>query len=128
MNVQDKNVEATATYSRLSAVRDTEPAGSPQYETAKPVALVEKQPDEETEQQLVLDREQVEEMIREVEDHLEQKGVALTFKVTEEDDRIQVEVRDADSKKVIRKIPEDDLIKLSQSMKDLAGTIMDKGV
>jgi len=49
----------------------------------------------------------------------------LKFNVLEENDTIQVEIIDSDGK-TIRKIPEDDLLKLSESLKNLGKGFLDK--
>ncbi|MBU1248215.1 MAG: flagellar protein FlaG [Proteobacteria bacterium] len=73
-----------------------------------------------------LDRQTVETIVQKAQEQLSAKGVALTFNIQEDNESIQVEVRDAKSGKVIRKIPDDEMLKLSESIKDMAGVLMDK--
>ncbi|MCJ2163811.1 MULTISPECIES: flagellar protein FlaG [unclassified Pseudodesulfovibrio] len=63
-------------------------------------------------------KEELYELIAEAEKHLEANDIKLKFNVLENNDTIQVEVLDSDGK-VIRKIPDDDLIKLTKSLKNL---------
>ena len=59
-------------------------------------------------------------------EHLAKQGVALKFNLSEDSDELQVEVREAGSDKVIRKIPSDEVVRLSRSIKDMSGVFMDK--
>ncbi len=59
------------------------------------------------------------------EEHFAANNVKLKFNVLEENGTIQVEILDSDGK-TIRKIPEDDLLKLSESLKDLGKGFLDK--
>ena len=76
----------------------------------------------------VLERAAVEKVLGETQDELSKRGVALKFKLMEEDNQYQVEVRDKNSDKVIRKLPPDEVVNLSRSLKDLAGALLDKGI
>jgi flagellar protein FlaG len=70
-------------------------------------------------------REELETLITEAEKHLESKDIKLKFNVLENNDTIQVEVVDSDGK-TIRKIPEDELLKLTKSLKSLGQGFLDK--
>lgn len=63
-------------------------------------------------------REELDAVIAEAEQFLDSNDVKLKFNVLENNDSIQVEVIDSNGK-TIRKIPEDDLIKLTKSLKNL---------
>jgi len=65
-----------------------------------------------------LSREELTSVIAEAEEQLESADVKLKFNILEEDDTVQVEIVDADGK-TIRKIPDDDFVKLTQSLKNL---------
>lgn len=124
MIINDKNIDTATASARVLPVRaDLPDVSKHSEETAS--KKVEKVEDEGNEG-VRLDKESVERLVFEVEEHLAQKGIALTFHVEEDSDTIQVEVRDAESNKVIRKIPDDELIRLSKSIKDMAGVFMDK--
>ncbi|MGE4292123.1 MAG: flagellar protein FlaG [Desulfovibrio sp.] len=83
-----------------------------------------------------LDSEGVQRMLDEAQSKLEMHGVSLRFKLNQESGSVQVEVRDPSTDKVIRKIPEDELLRLSSHIKDFngdlaaaqAGTLMDKPI
>ncbi|MGE4422828.1 MAG: flagellar protein FlaG [Pseudodesulfovibrio sp.] len=70
-------------------------------------------------------REELKTLIAEAEDSLESKNIKLKFNVLENNDTIQVEIVDSDGK-TIRKIPEDDLLKLTKSLKSLGQGFLDK--
>jgi flagellar protein FlaG len=70
-------------------------------------------------------REELDALIAETEEHLESKNIKLKFNVLENNDTIQVEIVDSDGK-TIRKIPEDDLLKLTKSLKSLGQGFLDK--
>lgn len=71
------------------------------------------------------DKEQLDSIIKEAQEHLEQQDINLKFNVLEEGETVQVEIVDSDGK-TIRKIPEDDLLKLSKSLKNLERGFLDK--
>ena len=70
-------------------------------------------------------REDLDKLIEDAEKQLEKHDVKLKFNILEEDDTVQVEIVDPDGK-TIRKIPDDDLIKLSQSLKNLDRGFLDQ--
>lgn len=61
-----------------------------------------------------------------LEQRLNATGTALKIRVLENDseDQIQVEIVDKQSNKVLRKIPQDELIKLSASIKEMTGVLV----
>ncbi|EGB13635.1 hypothetical protein DND132_0418 [Pseudodesulfovibrio mercurii] len=70
-------------------------------------------------------REELETLIGEAEEHLEANNVKLKFNILENNDTIQVEIVDSDGK-TIRKIPDDELIKLTKSLKSLGQGFLDR--
>lgn len=70
-------------------------------------------------------KEQLDTIIHEAEKHLANKDVKLKFNVIEEADKVQVEIVDGDGK-TIRKIPDDELLKLSDSLKKLERGFLDE--
>lgn len=74
------------------------------------------------------DRQDVEKLIKNAQDYFQNKGVSLHFKVLDDSDQVQVEMVDASSKKVIRKMPQDELVKLADNMKRLAKGVIDRAV
>jgi len=76
----------------------------------------------------VPDKKNVEELARSVQEYFQGKGVNLHFKVLEDSNQVQVEMLDEDSKKVIRKFPQDEMIKLADNMKRLAKGVLDRAV
>jgi uncharacterized FlaG/YvyC family protein len=76
-----------------------------------------------------LNRQDAEKLLKKAEDYFGHKGVNLHFKALDgESGEVQVEVQDAQSKKVILKIPQDELVKLSENIKRMAKGVMDKAV
>lgn len=70
-------------------------------------------------------REALDKSIEEAEAHLVEHDVKLKFNVLEENETVQVEIVDPDGK-TIRKIPDDDFIKLSKSLKNFERGILDQ--
>lgn len=115
-NVRSENAVTAASVDRT--VRDsTGPAGAEvvhkQGRTSE-----EKQPQH-------FSREELDSIIKEAEENLEKNDVKLKFNVIEENEDVQVEIVDGDGK-TIRKIPEDDLLKLSKSLKNLEGGLLNQ--
>lgn len=75
-----------------------------------------------------LSRDDVQKLVDKTQDYFKDKGVNLHFKVLDNSDELQVEVVDADSNKVIRKFPQDELVKLSDNLKRMSKGLMDKAV
>ena len=80
------------------------------------------QNDKQTDQ---FSRKELETVIRETEEQLANNDVKLKFNVIEENDTVQVEIQDQ-AGKTIRKIPDDELIKLSKSLKSLERGFIDQ--
>ncbi|QGY41315.1 flagellar biosynthesis protein FlaG [Pseudodesulfovibrio cashew] len=70
-------------------------------------------------------KEQMNDLVKETQELLENNDVKLKFNVLEENDTVQVEIIDGEGK-VIRKIPGDDLLKLSKSLKNLDRGFLDE--
>lgn len=71
-----------------------------------------------------LSREQTRTIVREMEDKLREMNVSISFEVHEDLDTVQVELRDGEGN-VVKKIPSDELVKLSQNIQSgrLSGTL-----
>lgn len=69
--------------------------------------------------------EELNSVLSRAEEHVESNGVKLKFNVLEENGTVQVEIVDSNGK-TIRKIPEDDLLKLSKSLKNLGKGFLDQ--
>lgn len=54
------------------------------------------------------------------------RGVSLTFKVLDEAGGLQVEIRDADSGRLIRKTPPDELLALARDLEKAPGGLLDR--
>lgn len=71
-------------------------------------------------------RQEADELARSIQEQYADKGVSLKYRVLEDSGQIQVEMLDTKNDKVVRKIPQDDLLKLSASLKEQSGTLLDK--
>ncbi len=80
---------------------------------------------EQDKQSSNLSKEKLNELIADVEEQLEKNDVSLKFNVLEENDTVQVEIVDG-AGKTIRKIPDDDLLRLAESMKNLDRGFLDQ--
>lgn len=74
------------------------------------------------------DKEQTLKSLRSAKDLLAERGVDLDFNLVGDDEQLQVEVRDPRSGKLIRKLPPDELIKLSESLDQLSGVMVDQPI
>ncbi len=70
-------------------------------------------------------RDAVDALVSDMENQLAANNVKLKFNVLDESNTIQVEILDSDGN-TIRKIPGDDLVKLSKSLKNLDRGFLDK--
>ena len=75
-----------------------------------------------------LTRDEARGLAEQAQQYFKEQGVNLRFRLLEESKEVQVEMVDADSHKVIRKIPQDEVVKLSDNLKRLAKGVMDKSV
>lgn len=125
MMIQDKQTQASAQTLREPRVSMDRAEASERNEGA---VHAEARSAEQGNEAVRPERETVLELVRQAEENLAERGVALKFKVNEDADSIQVEVREAGSEKVIRKIPADEVVQLSKSIKDMAGQLLDKPI
>lgn len=132
MNVQTQELPHEAVLQALTADRAVQ---SLKEKDEKAVSVADGQdvrrqrhetPDEDDTK--TLSREDVKKLVEKAQDYFKDKGVNLHFKVLGDSDELQVEVVDADSNKVIRKFPQDELIKLSDNLKRMSKGLMDKAV
>lgn len=70
-------------------------------------------------------REAADSVAKALKDWAVSTDVDLKFNVVEPSGTIQVEVRDAQSGKVIRKIPEDEILRLAEQMRAMSGVMID---
>lgn len=75
-----------------------------------------------------LSREGAEKILKQAQAYFKKQGVDLNFKLLDGENELQVEVVDAQSHKVIRKIPEDEIVSLSDNLKKMAKGVLDKAV
>lgn len=73
-----------------------------------------------------LDRETVNKLVDGVEKFLQSMGKDLNFRVDEDSNRIQVEVVDPKSNRIIRKIPADEIMALAASLEKMVGVFLNK--
>lgn len=70
-------------------------------------------------------REELNTLVKETEDQLELNDVKLKFNILEEEEAVQIEIIGSDGK-TIRKIPGDDFLKMSKSLKNLGSGVLDE--
>ncbi len=73
-----------------------------------------------------LSRQTVAEITEAMSAYMASVGVKLQFHIDESTDRIQVEVRDPQTDKLIRKIPPDDILRLAAAIEETVGVLMDR--
>lgn len=74
------------------------------------------------------DREALEHYLGDVKDRLAKNNVELKFTFHDETGDLQVELVSGENEKVVRKIPPDELLKLSASLKEMAGAFLNRSV
>lgn len=132
MNVQTQELPHEAVLQALTAERA---AQSLKEKDEKAVSVAdgqevrkERRDKPQEEEAKTLSRDEVKKLVDKAQDYFKDKGVNLHFKVLDDSDELQVEVVDADSNKVIRKFPQDELLKLSDNLKRMSKGLMDKAV
>lgn len=72
------------------------------------------------------DRTSAREAAQKLEQQLKEMDIGLKIRVLDDSqNRVQVEIVDERSNKVLRKIPQDELLKLSASIKEMSGILLD---
>lgn len=71
------------------------------------------------------DRTSAKEAAQKLEKQLKETDIGLKIRVLDDSqNRVQVEIVDEKSNKVLRKIPQDELLKLSASIKEMSGVLL----
>ncbi|WP_243362550.1 flagellar protein FlaG [Fundidesulfovibrio terrae] len=126
MNIQPTETPKDVVVAALDQERATA-AVKHQDEKARPVESQDGQDQDASGHPL--DKGQAEELLKKAQVYFEGKGVNLHFKTMDDSSGdVQVEVTDAQSKKVILKIPQDELVKLSENIKRMGKGVLDKAV
>lgn len=73
-------------------------------------------------------RPDAEQVLSQAQSYFKDKGVNLHFKLLDGNKDVQVEVMDKDERKVIMKIPRDEIVKLSEGLRKMAKGVLDKAV
>lgn len=63
-----------------------------------------------------------------VDSYMSSLGVNLKFHIDEKTDTVQVEVRDPETQKLIRKIPADEMLELAASIEKMVGLFLDRSL
>jgi len=63
-----------------------------------------------------------------VDSYMSSIGVSLKFNIDERTDMVQVEVRDPETDKLIRKIPADEMLDLAASIENMVGLFLDRAL
>ncbi len=92
------------------------------------VQEAELQVEEKQQNDEALTEKELETLFSEVQEKYQEKGIELHFSVHDETGQIQVEVVNSADDKVIRKIPRDDMLKLTAQIKKMAGTLLDRSI
>lgn len=123
MNIQESEFAAVAGNQRSSERRAAAPSAPERFGGADSTAVEARGAEEQ-----VLGRAAVEKVLGDAQDELSKRGVALKFKLVGDANQYQVEVRDKNSDKIIHKLPPDEVVNLSKSLKDMAGAFLNKGI
>ncbi len=129
MNVQDvRNMDVWGVHEAGAAEESVHPAGSQERHAAgvpEPSGQTQAQ---DTTQAPPDTANTVAEVVKKLDTQLKSHDVALKFRIHEDTGQVQVEVLNAENDKVVRKIPADELLKLSASLDELAGKLFNKAL
>ena len=75
-----------------------------------------------------LEREKFKQFAQGLETFMGNLGVRLKFHIHEDTGELQAEVLDAGGKKVIRKVPPDEILNLAASLKEISGLFMNRSL
>lgn len=126
MNIQTAELPKEAMAQTVDAERAVK-AAPPRDDQPRVVPETQERPSSGQEQK-GLDREKAGKILGQAQEYFKDKGVDLNFKLVDGDGTFQVEVVDAQSRKVIRKIPEDEIVELADNLKRMAKGVLDKAV
>ena len=73
-----------------------------------------------------ISRQKLEHVAEAMDAYLSSLGVNLKFQIDERTEKIQVEVREPETDKLIRKIPADEMLELAASIEHMVGLFLDK--
>ena len=82
-------------------------------------------PQDETEE---ISLQKLQHLTEAVDSYMASIGVSLKFNIDERTDTVQVEVRDPETDKLIRKIPADEMLDLAASIENMVGLFLDKAL
>ncbi|MBT8764204.1 flagellar protein FlaG [Desulfohalobiaceae bacterium Ax17] len=72
--------------------------------------------------------EKIENLARSIENYLNSLGVKLKFHIHKETNKLQVDVVDPETNKIIRKIPPDELLNLAASIEKMVGIFINRSL
>jgi flagellar protein FlaG len=104
---------------------DTKVKSEPADSGARPSNITETDNGEPSQSQI---RELIEDSIETLNAELDQKHILLNFSIDEDSDSLVVQVIEADSGKVIRQIPPEEILVLRKRLEELTGIIFDTQV
>jgi len=119
--VRDTQLQAVEAATRRDAVNAAAQAGVVQSRT-------DQAGDKSKSKDAKPDSADVAAIARQADEYFQAKGVNLHFKVSDNNQAVQVEVLEEGSEKVICKIPGDDIVKLRESMKRMTKGVRDLSV
>lgn len=119
--VRDTQLQAVEAATRRDAVNAAAQAGVVQSRT-------DQAGDKSKNKDAKPDSADVAAIARQADEYFQAKGVNLHFKVSDNNQAVQVEVLEEGSEKVICKIPGDDIVKLRESMKRMTKGVRDLSV
>lgn len=128
MNISPSDVEVRQGYSPADEVAAVmQPAAQPQKTV---VREAQSQPEQDPQSAAAIaaaDRQVARDTAAKLSKHLEGTDTALKIRLIDNSQNgVQVEILDKGSNKVLRKIPQDELIKLSASIKTMTGVFLNK--
>ncbi|GAB6038380.1 hypothetical protein JCM15519_29390 [Fundidesulfovibrio butyratiphilus] len=122
-DAQMQTVETSATMTRRETALSVERTGEAQSKTDQ-AGGKNKKKDKDNKSE----NADVTAIVKQADQYFQAKGVNLHFKVSDNNQAVQVEMVEDGTEKVICKIPSDDIVKLRDSMKRMAKGVKDVAV
>jgi flagellar protein FlaG len=119
------------TYEAQDILAPVEQAGKPDFEHSERGGygeLVARRHAEASGESEEISLQKLQNLTDAVDSYMSSLGVNLKFHIDEKTDTVQVEVRDPQTQKLIRKIPADEMLELAASIEKMVGLFLDRAL
>lgn len=91
-------------------------------------AANDERPDAQADREEKLSLQKLQHLTEAIDSYVSSLGANLKFHIDERTDTVQVEVRDPETDRLIRKIPADEMLDLAASMEKMVGILLDRSL